>query len=82
MDPTNSEVEQTANNLNHTVTKDEENDIANTTDLPPDKDPEVTFDTGLRSWLQVLGSFFLFFNSWYVPPFLKKIQSNGEIATS
>jgi hypothetical protein len=65
MGPTNSEVEQTANN--HTVTKDEENAIANTTDLSPDKDPEVTFDTGLRSWLQVLGSFFLFFNSWYVP---------------
>lgn len=24
------------------------------------------FDTGLKPWLQVLGSFFLFFNSWYV----------------
>lgn len=28
---------------------------------------EPTFDTGLNTWLQVLGSFFLFFNSWYVP---------------
>ncbi|KAJ6000453.1 hypothetical protein N7481_000862 [Penicillium waksmanii] len=64
MGPTNSEVEQTANT--HTVTKDEESVIANTTNLPPDKDPEVTFDTGFQSWLQVLGSFFLFFNSWGV----------------
>lgn len=23
------------------------------------------FDTGLKAWLQVLGAFFLFFNSWY-----------------
>ncbi|KAJ5179189.1 hypothetical protein N7492_002399 [Penicillium capsulatum] len=30
----------------------------------PDKDPELIFDTGLLSWLQVLGSFFCFFNSW------------------
>jgi hypothetical protein len=27
---------------------------------------EGSFDTGLDAWLQVLGSFFLFFNSWYV----------------
>ncbi|RHZ52014.1 hypothetical protein CDV55_104042 [Aspergillus turcosus] len=27
---------------------------------------EPTFDTGLVAWLQVLGSFFLFFNSWGV----------------
>ncbi|KAE8352069.1 MFS general substrate transporter [Aspergillus coremiiformis] len=27
---------------------------------------EPTFDTGLSTWLQVLGSFFLFFNSWGV----------------
>ncbi|KNG83963.1 MFS monocarboxylate transporter [Aspergillus nomiae NRRL 13137] len=27
---------------------------------------EPTFDTGLNTWLQVLGSFFLFFNSWGV----------------
>lgn len=28
--------------------------------------PEPTFDTGLTAWLQVVGSFFLFFNSWCV----------------
>lgn len=27
---------------------------------------EQTFDTGFMPWLQVIGSFFLFFNSWYV----------------
>lgn len=27
---------------------------------------ENEFDTGFTAWLQVLGSFFLFFNSWYV----------------
>lgn len=26
---------------------------------------ELTYDEGLVPWLQVLGSFFLFFNSWY-----------------
>lgn len=26
---------------------------------------EHEFDTGLMAWLQVLGSHFLFFNSWY-----------------
>lgn len=25
---------------------------------------EPTFDTGAVAWLQVVGSFFLFFNSW------------------
>lgn len=29
-----------------------------------EKDAEPTFDTGYVAWLQVLGSFFLFFNSW------------------
>jgi hypothetical protein len=24
-----------------------------------------TFDTGIRAWLQVLGAFFLWFNTWY-----------------
>ncbi|KAL3454805.1 major facilitator superfamily domain-containing protein [Aspergillus insuetus] len=33
---------------------------------PVDKAPEPTFDTGLTAWLQVFGSFFLFFNSWGV----------------
>lgn len=27
---------------------------------------EITYDEGVVPWLQVLGSFFLFFNSWYV----------------
>lgn len=43
---------------------------AGSTDLPPAEKPEQTFDTGLVPWLQVLGSFFLFFNSWYVTDFL------------
>jgi hypothetical protein len=30
----------------------------------PDKESELIFDTGLHTWLQALGSFFLFFNSW------------------
>lgn len=25
---------------------------------------EQDFDTGVKAWLQVLGSFFLYFNSW------------------
>ncbi|CEL06262.1 Putative Monocarboxylate transporter [Aspergillus calidoustus] len=33
---------------------------------PVEKVPEPTFDTGLTAWLQVFGSFFLFFNSWGV----------------
>ena len=31
-----------------------------------EKEPEPTFDKGFKSWLQVFGSFFLFFNSWHV----------------
>lgn len=67
MGSTNLEVEQTAHS--NIAAKDEENVTANATtspDLPPEKNPEVTFDTGVQAWLQVLGSFFLFFNSWYV----------------
>ena len=48
------------------IAKDEEK--ANFSASDPDKEDEPTFDTGLFSWLQVLGSFFLFFNSWYVLP--------------
>ena len=38
------------------------------TPIPLNEKPseEPTFDTGLTAWLQVLGSFFLFFNSWCV----------------
>jgi hypothetical protein len=37
--------------------------------LPPVNDSaygssEDDFDTGLKAWLQVLGAFFLWFNSW------------------
>ncbi|PLB45085.1 monocarboxylate transporter [Aspergillus steynii IBT 23096] len=43
------------------------NDHTSNTPNPLDEKPEEpTFDTGLTAWLQVLGSFFLFFNSWGV----------------
>lgn len=49
--------------------QDEENNHSSNTgaQIPiTEKDePEPEFDTGLNTWLQVLGSFFLFFNSWY-----------------
>ncbi|KAL2823180.1 major facilitator superfamily domain-containing protein [Aspergillus cavernicola] len=45
-------------------------DVQQTTPMPAqpveEKAPEPTFDTGLTAWLQVFGSFFLFFNSWGV----------------
>lgn len=44
------------------------NDEEKANDSLTEKEDEPTFDTGLISWLQVLGSFFLFFNSWYVGP--------------
>lgn len=28
------------------------------------EDVKQDFDTGVKAWLQVLGSFFLYFNSW------------------
>lgn len=28
-------------------------------------DVKQDFDAGIKAWLQVLGSFFLYFNSWY-----------------
>lgn len=34
--------------------------------MPEGPEPELIFDSGLKAWLQVLGGFFLFFNSWYV----------------
>lgn len=66
MGSTNLEVEQKPF-PDPTVAKDEER--ANQSGAPvgsEDKEAEPTFDTGFFSWLQVLGSFFLFFNSWYV----------------
>lgn len=51
------------------IANDEENPSPSGINSPGEKEiEEVTYDTGLFSWLQVLGSFFLFFNSWYVPP--------------
>lgn len=48
------------------VIRDEENANSPVTTALGEKESEITYDTGLFSWLQVLGSFFLFFNSWYV----------------
>lgn len=45
--------------------QDESHHPANMSDTVHEKEPEPEFDTGLTTWLQVLGSFFLFFNSWY-----------------
>lgn len=44
---------------------EENNDSSNVPDPAQEKQSESEFDTGLTTWLQVLGSFFLFFNSWY-----------------
>lgn len=44
-------------------TKTDEN-TASTRDKSRPK--TTTFDTGTRAWLQVLGAFFLWFNTWYV----------------
>lgn len=65
MGSTHLDVEQTV------LADPQANDVPNAEPLaasepsPVDKDSELTFDTGLFSWLQVVGSFFLFFNSWY-----------------
>lgn len=32
--------------------------------MPDHNEDEMTFDTGLKAWLQVVGAFFIFFNSW------------------
>ncbi|KAL7954893.1 putative MFS monocarboxylate transporter [Trichoderma compactum] len=46
--------------------KDRETTPPNTLPLTTDKQPpsELDFDTGIKAWLQVLGAFFLWFNSW------------------
>lgn len=63
MGSTNLETEQTAVLA----------DAANPTASPPaEKDSEPSYDTGLTAWLHVMGSFFLFFNSWCVGPLPKK----------
>ncbi|KAJ5084848.1 hypothetical protein NUU61_009427 [Penicillium alfredii] len=60
MGSTNLDVEQKV--LADTPAQDH-NASANASEVP-EKESEITFDTGVMSWLQVLGSFFLFFNSW------------------
>lgn len=30
----------------------------------PNYEVQLDFDTGMKAWLQVLGAFFLWFNSW------------------
>jgi hypothetical protein len=63
MGSTNLEVEKV---FDRQPAQDEENiNSSNTLDPVPEKVPETEFDTGLKTWLQVVGSFFLFFNSWY-----------------
>ncbi|KAJ5893330.1 hypothetical protein N7495_005021 [Penicillium taxi] len=59
MDSTNEDTEKK-------VIADEEKGYENGSDSvsPIEMVDELTYDTGFISWLQVLGSFFLFFNSW------------------
>ncbi|KAL6799974.1 putative MFS monocarboxylate transporter [Trichoderma sp. SZMC 28012] len=47
-------------------TKDRGATPPNTLPMTTDKQPteELEFDTGIKAWLQVLGAFFLWFNSW------------------
>lgn len=33
-------------------------------EVAKDYDVQLDFDTGIKAWLQVLGAFFLWFNSW------------------
>ena len=64
MGSTNLEIEQKVV-ADTSVINDEENLNPSGINSPIEKAlEEVTFDTGFFSWLQVLGSFFLFFNSW------------------
>lgn len=45
-------------------------DVKSDTQMSPEveKQQEDIPDGGLVAWLQVLGGFFMFFNSWYVMP--------------
>jgi hypothetical protein len=64
MGSTNLEIEQKVL-ADTSIINDEENQNSSGINSPVEKAlEEVTFDTGFFSWLQVLGSFFLFFNSW------------------
>lgn len=68
MGSTNLEVEQKVC-ADIPTAADEENLHGSATEppavMPAEKSiDEFKFDQGLVAWLQVLGSFFLFFNSW------------------
>lgn len=65
MGSTNAEVEQKVLAEIPAVTDDENGN--NSGEESPAEKPQdhLTYDQGMISWLQVLGSFFLFFNSWY-----------------
>ncbi len=56
---------------------------ATATPLVGDKAPSPPPDGGLQAWLQVLGCFFCWFNSWYATiDFRCSLQANGEIGES
>jgi hypothetical protein len=60
-----------ASNDDTVWTSQEKDDEEATEELPSvvPKDPNHDIPNGgFKAWLQVLGSFFLFFNSWFVPP--------------
>ena len=62
MESTNSDIEQKVL-ADPSATCDE--NVNSNISHSPEEELELTFDTGLNTWLQALGSFFLFFNSWY-----------------
>lgn len=65
MGSTNAEVEQEVL-ANIPPIKDNENVNDSGEESPAEKPQDnLTYDQGMIAWLQVLGSFFLFFNSWY-----------------
>lgn len=45
---------------------DEDASSAQIKDEQESEHERTTFDTGIQAWLQVLGAFFLWFNTWYV----------------
>ena len=63
MESTNLDIEQKV--LADPSSTCDENVNSNISHSPEEEPgPQLTFDTGLHTWLQALGSFFLFFNSW------------------
>lgn len=71
MDPTRN---MNADSKNEVISTSESNPQSPETQLSDYQKGYQTFDTGLTSWLQVVGAFFCFFNSWYVC--LERILSN------